>query len=79
MKEINEMKNVGKQINDWIAREVAKAPVPPDNVLTRTITQRDIMDYGVYFIWGPGHEVASRTDCGHGYMLTDSCPCCDSN
>lgn len=23
------------------------------------------------------HERLSRIDCGHGYRLTDSCPCCD--
>ncbi|MTD58166.1 hypothetical protein [Amycolatopsis pithecellobii] len=60
------------------AREVEKASVPPEDLLDRTITRRDVQQYDVYFIWGPGRDIASRTDCGHGYYLTDSCPCCDA-
>lgn len=63
----------------YIARQVANAPVPPDDVLARTITRDDFRQYNIYFLWGPGRDIASRTDCGHGYNLTDSCPCCDAD
>jgi hypothetical protein len=52
--------------------------VPPLEVLGRAITKADIEAYPVYFITGPGREIAERTECGHGYHLTDSCPVCDS-
>jgi hypothetical protein len=65
-------------INRSPAELVAKAPVPPSDVLARPITRADVSAYPVYFIHGPGRDVASSTDCGHGYNLTDSCPCCDA-
>ncbi|WP_134666105.1 MULTISPECIES: hypothetical protein [unclassified Amycolatopsis] len=68
-----------KALREHMAREVEKAPVPPGDVLARTITRRDVQQYDVYFIWGPGRDITSRTDCGHGYYLTDSCPCCDAD
>jgi hypothetical protein len=58
---------------------VADAPVPPAEVLSRAITPADVAAYPVYFIHGPGQDLAHATDCGHGYTLLDSCPCCDSN
>ncbi|MFD9964010.1 hypothetical protein [Amycolatopsis sp. NPDC058986] len=69
----------GAALRQYMDREVAKAPVPPGDVLARTITRHDVQQYAEYFIWGPGRDVASRTDCGHGYNLTDSCPCCDAD
>jgi len=54
----------------------ANAPVPPADVLNRTITHADVRAYPDYFILGPGRAVAQATDCGHGYRLTDSCPNC---
>lgn len=51
-------------------------PAPPADVLTRPITKQDISAYPDYFISGPGRAIAGQTDCGHGYYLTDSCPCC---
>ena len=65
-------------LREYMAREVERAPKPPAEVLARAITRRDYTQYPVYFIWGPGRDIASRTDCGHGYYLTDSCPCCDA-
>ncbi|WP_043737497.1 hypothetical protein [Nocardia asiatica] len=52
-------------------------PAPPADVLARTITLADVRAWPEYFISGPGRAIASQTDCGHGYYLTDSCPCCD--
>jgi hypothetical protein len=52
--------------------------VPPLEVLGRPITKADIEAYPVYFIIGPGREIAERTKCGHGYLLTSSCPGCDA-
>ncbi|WP_280381395.1 hypothetical protein [Nocardia wallacei] len=52
-------------------------PTPPADVLARPITLADLKAYPDYFISGPGRALAGRTDCGHGYYLTDSCPCCD--
>jgi hypothetical protein len=34
--------------------------------------------YPDFWVAGPGHEVASRVQCGHEYNLTDSCPGCDA-
>lgn len=51
-------------------------PTAPAYVLALPLTAAIVADYPAYFISGPGRPVASRTDCGHGYYLTDSCPCC---
>ena len=59
-----------KQLQDMI--------VPPLEVLSRPPTVADVQAYPVYFIVGPGREVAERTRCEHGYMLTSSCPGCDA-
>lgn len=67
------------RLRQYMAREVAAAPAPPRDVLDRRITRADVKAYDVYFIWGPGRDIASRTDCGHGYYLTDSCPNCDAD
>lgn len=58
---------------------VAAAPIPPAEVLARPITPADVKAYPVYFIHGPGADIAGETDCGHGYTLLDSCPCCDTD
>ena len=68
-----------KAFREYKAREVENAPKPPADVLARTITHRDVRQYPEYFIWGPGYDIACRTDCGHGYNLTDSYPCCDAD
>lgn len=52
--------------------------VPPDEVLARKLTADDVRQWPYYFVDGPGREIASKTDCGHGYRLTDSCPGCDA-
>lgn len=51
-------------------------PVPPASVLAQPLTHPIVSAYPDYFISGCGRAVAIRTDCGHGYRLTDSCPCC---
>lgn len=50
--------------------------VPPPAVLARKITPLDVHLWPRYFITGPGQEIASTTECDHGYFLTDSCPGC---
>lgn len=57
----------------------ANAPVPPADVLNRTITPADVRAYPDYFILGPGRAIAEVTNCGHDYHLTDSCPNCDAD
>lgn len=52
---------------------------PPTDVLARKITPDDVATYPGYFISGPGREIAERTQCAHGYNLTDSCPGCDAD
>lgn len=49
---------------------------PPRRPKNRPLTVRDINRHPDWYIAGPGRDQASRTDCGHGYNLTDSCPCC---
>lgn len=39
-------------------------------------TAADVRRYPAYYISGPGRPAAEATQCGHGYRLTDSCPCC---
>ena len=46
--------------------------------MTRPPTVADVQAFPVYFIVGPGREIAERTECEHGYMLTSSCPGCDA-
>lgn len=53
--------------------------IPPASVLARTPTVADVRAWPQYFIAGPGYAIASTTDCGHGYHLTDSCPGCDAD
>lgn len=60
----------------WKAGQLAKMVTPPADVLDRAPTAADVAAYPIYFILGPGADIASRTDCGHGYNLTDSCPSC---
>ncbi|MGY1946651.1 hypothetical protein [Nocardia asiatica] len=50
----------------------APAPAGFDVPLTAAI----VSEYPEFYISGPGRQIASATDCGHGYWLTDSCPCC---
>ncbi len=50
----------------------------PRRPRNRALTIRDVARYPEYYIAGPGRDEASRTDCGHGYYLTDSCPLCPS-
>jgi hypothetical protein len=59
-------------------KQLQNMVVPPLEVLGRPITKADIEAYPVYFIIGPGREIAERTKCGHGYLLTSSCPGCDA-
>ncbi|WP_435108022.1 hypothetical protein [Nocardiopsis synnemataformans] len=42
-------------------------------------TPQDLRTCPGYWIQGPGHELASRTPCGHqdGYRLTNSCHACE--
>ncbi len=42
------------------------------------LTAVDVAADPEFWIAGAGREIASRTDCGHGYNLTDSCPGCDA-
>jgi hypothetical protein len=58
------------------AAQLAKMVTPPADVLNRPPTADDVHAYPIYFILGPGADIASHTDCGHGYNLTDSCPIC---
>jgi hypothetical protein len=51
-------------------------PAPPADVLAAPLTVDIVAAYPAYFINGRGRQLAARTDCGHGYFLTDSCPCC---
>ena len=64
-------RNREQQLEDMI--------VPPLEVLSRPPTVADVQAYPVYFIVGPGREIAQNTACGHGYMLTSSCPGCDAD
>lgn len=56
--------------------QLVNEDVPPADVLSRPITPADVAAYPAYFISGPGREIASTTECAHGYNLTDSCPAC---
>ncbi len=51
-------------------------PAPPADVLAQPLTAAIVHQFPAYFISGRGRQIASKTDCGHGYFLTDSCPCC---
>ncbi len=51
-------------------------PAPPADVLAGALTAEKVAKYPEYYIRGRGHALAASTDCGHGYWLTDSCPCC---
>lgn len=51
-------------------------PAPPADVLARPLSKAIFDQFPEYFITGRGRVIASQTDCGHGYRLTDSCPCC---
>ncbi|MPY55528.1 hypothetical protein [Streptomyces acidicola] len=42
------------------------------------LTAADVSADPEFWISGAGRKIASRTDCGHGYNLTDSCPGCDA-
>ena len=42
-------------------------------------TTADVRANPEYWIAGHNHELASRTDCGHGRNLTDPCPNCDAD
>lgn len=55
------------------------ATPPTRRPLDRTLTVRDIARYPEFYISGPGRAEAGRTDCGHGYYLTDSCPNCPTH
>jgi hypothetical protein len=70
-------KRTAAAIDRFVASQLDGAPVPSADVLARPITKADIDAYPAYFILGPGQDIASATDCPHGYRLTDSCPCCD--
>ncbi|WP_157430041.1 hypothetical protein [Actinomadura oligospora] len=63
----------------WREDELARMETPPAEVLERAPTYADVQKWPTYFIVGPGREVAEKTDCGHGYHLTDSCPCCGAD
>lgn len=60
---------------DVLVDELA-AKVPPAEVMLRPITPADVRRWPEFFISGAGRVLASKTDCGHGYWLTDSCPVC---
>lgn len=61
------------------AKQLESMAVPPLDVLSRKITPADIKAYPVYFIVGPGREIAERTECDHGYLLVSTCPGCDAD
>lgn len=61
-------------IKDHEAKQLQDMTVPPLEVLSRPITKADVAVYPVYFIVGPGREVAERTECGHGYMQVPAWP-----
>jgi hypothetical protein len=66
---------LGRNLDDLVAR----APVPPQDVLARRVTAADVRAYPVYFIHGPGRNIAQNTLCAHGYTLVDSFPGCDAD
>jgi hypothetical protein len=49
----------------------------PDAAAQAHPTHADVKAHPAYFISGPGRDIASSTQCAHGYYLTDSCPGCD--
>jgi hypothetical protein len=58
------------------ARLMASMTIP-DAAAQAHPAPADVKAHPVYFIAGPGQDIASRTQCAHGYYLTDSCPGCD--
>jgi len=52
---------------------------PPADVLAKPLTHQVVAEYPDWFLSGPGREQAERTQCAHGYNLTDSCPGCDAD
>lgn len=52
---------------------------PPADVLAKQLTRQVVAEYPDWFLSGPGREQAERTQCAHGYNLTDSCPGCDAD
>lgn len=64
------------KLDRLFAHWAATAETPPSDVLNRAPTPEDVQDYPEYYIAGAGRAVASRTQCAHGYYLTDSCPNC---
>lgn len=76
---ISVLNNLPTAFREWMTEQSANAPRPPVSVLLRRLTPADIKAYPVYFILGPGYDIASKTLCGHGYHLTDSCPGCDAD
>ncbi|QYN17498.1 hypothetical protein [Amycolatopsis sp. DSM 110486] len=73
------LRDGASRLSKFLDARGANAPVPPADVLARTITYADVQAYPDYFILGPGQAVASTTDCGHGYNLTDGCPNCGTD
>lgn len=71
-----------QEIGTWPTRQAAAAAlveaaaVPPPHVQANP-TPADVKAFPAFFIHGAGRHIASVTDCGHGYNLTDSCPNCD--
>lgn len=40
------------------------------------VTPADVYWHPAYYLNGPGSPAAEVSKCGHGYGITDSCPCC---
>lgn len=64
------------RVSNWLDRLGRDVEVPPADVLAHTPTVHNVKAYPEYYILGGGYDVASATDCGHGYNLTDSYPSC---
>lgn len=60
----------------WQVFALHVIPVPPADMLAKEPTVAAVRAYPDYYITGPGREVAGKTECPHGYYLTDSCPNC---
>lgn len=54
-------------------------PVPPAGELAVLPERETVIRWSHWWIQGPGHRVAERMPCAHGYNLTDTCPNCDAD
>lgn len=74
----SQLNRIRAAVQKWEDEQLRNMVVPPPEVLSQPVTKADVAAYPVYFIVGPGREAAENAECGHGYMLTSSCPGCDA-